>query len=154
MNAMQLFAVPDLPAVQPGDDIAALIVDKLAAAGAALQPGDILVIAQKIVSKAEGRLVRLADVQPGEQARSLADVVGKEPAVIQVVLDDSNEILRVRRGLLVVEQRSGWVCANAGVDRSNVEADGESETLKASTWHCCPQMRMPALRRCVRDWRN
>lgn len=129
MNAMQLFAVPDLPAVQPGDDIAALIVDKLAAAGAALQPGDILVIAQKIVSKAEGRLVRLADVQPGEQARSLADVVGKEPAVIQVVLDDSNEILRVRRGLLVVEQRSGWVCANAGVDRSNVEADGESETL-------------------------
>ncbi|MCB0148965.1 MAG: coenzyme F420-0:L-glutamate ligase, partial [Caldilineaceae bacterium] len=98
MNAMQLFAVPDLPAVQPGDDIAALIVDKLAAAGAALQAGDILVIAQKIVSKAEGRLVRLADVQPGEQARSLADVVGKEPAVIQVVLDDSNEILRVRRG--------------------------------------------------------
>lgn len=129
MNAMQLFAVPDLPAVQPGDDIAALIVDKLAAAGAALLPGDILVIAQKIVSKAEGRLVRLADVQPGDEAHRLADVVGKEPAVIQVVLDDSNEILRVRRGLLVVEQRSGWVCANAGVDRSNVQADGESETL-------------------------
>ncbi len=129
MNAMQLFAVPDLPAVQPGDDIAALIVEKLAAAGAALQPGDILVIAQKIVSKAEGRLVRLADVQPGDEAHRLADVVGKEPAVIQVVLDDSNEILRVRRGLLVVEQRSGWVCANAGVDRSNVQADGESEYL-------------------------
>ncbi len=129
MNTMQLFAVPDLPAVQCGDDIAALIVDKLAAVGAALQAGDILVIAQKIVSKAEGRLVRLADVQPGEQARRLADVVGKEAAVIQVVLDDSNEILRVRRGLLVVEQRSGWVCANAGVDRSNVQADNESEYL-------------------------
>ncbi len=129
MNAMQLFAVPDLPAVQPGDDIAALIVEKLAAVGAALQSGDILVVAQKIVSKAEGRLVRLADVQPGEQAHALADVVGKEAAVIQVVLDDSNELLRVRRGLLVVEQRSGWVCANAGVDRSNVQADGESEYL-------------------------
>lgn len=129
MNRMQLFAVPDLPAVQPGDDIAALIVDKLAAAGAALQAGDILVVAQKIVSKAEGRLVRLADVRPGEQALHLAETVGKEPAVIQVVLDDSHEILRVRRGLLVVEQRSGWVCANAGVDRSNVQADSESEYL-------------------------
>ena len=129
MNAMQLFAVPDLPAVQPGDDLAALIVEKLAANGAALQAGDILVIAQKIVSKAEGRLVRLADVQPSEQAHALAEVVGKEAAVIQVVLDDSTEILRVRRGLLVVEQRSGWVCANAGVDRSNVQPDGEDEYL-------------------------
>ena len=129
MTSMHLFAVPGLPSIQPGDDVAALIVERLVAAGEPLQPGDILVIAQKIVSKAEGRLVRLADVQATVQAEEIAEVVGKDPRVIQVVLDDSNEVLRVRRGLLVVEQRSGWVCANAGVDRSNIQPDSESDYL-------------------------
>ena len=121
MDSMRLFAVRDLPMIQPGDDLAALIVDRLARAGERLEDGDIVVIAQKVVSKAEGRLVRLADVTPGAQAAEIAATVGKDPRVIQVVLDDSNDVLRVRRGLLVVEQRSGWVCANAGVDRSNVQ---------------------------------
>ncbi|HQY92179.1 coenzyme F420-0:L-glutamate ligase [Caldilinea sp.] len=129
MTSMQLFAVAGLPSIQPGDDVASLIVARLAAAGEALHPGDILVIAQKIISKAEGRLVRLADVQPSALALELSATVGKDPRVIQVVLDDSNEVLRVRRGLLVVEQRSGWVCANAGVDRSNVQADDAGEHL-------------------------
>ncbi|MCS6826486.1 MAG: coenzyme F420-0:L-glutamate ligase, partial [Caldilinea sp.] len=127
MTSMHLFTVAGLPSIRPGDDLAALIVDCLAAMDEALQPGDILVIAQKIVSKAEGRLVRLADVQPGPQALEYAAVVGKDARIVQVVLDDSNEVLRVRRGLLVVEQRSGWVCANAGVDRSNIEPDDESD---------------------------
>jgi coenzyme F420-0:L-glutamate ligase/coenzyme F420-1:gamma-L-glutamate ligase len=74
-------------------------------------------------------LVQLDGVEPTAQAQEIAATVGKDPRVIQVVLDDSRELLRVRRGLLVVEQRSGWVCANAGVDRSNVQADGESEYL-------------------------
>jgi coenzyme F420-0:L-glutamate ligase/coenzyme F420-1:gamma-L-glutamate ligase len=126
---MHLFAVPGLPSIQPGDDVAALIAERLAAAGETLQPGDILVIAQKIVSKAEGRLVRLADVQASALAEEIAATVGKEARVIQVVLDDSREVLRVRRGLLVVEQRSGWVCANAGVDRSNVQPGDESDYL-------------------------
>ncbi len=129
MTSMQLFAVAGLPSIQPGDDVASLIVARLAAAGEALHPGDILVIAQKIISKAEGRLVRLDDVQPSALALELSATVGKDPRVIQVVLDDSNEVLRVRRGLLVVEQRSGWVCANAGVDRSNVQADDAGEHL-------------------------
>lgn len=129
MTSMHLFAVPGLPSIQPGDDVAALIADHLAAASESLQPDDILVIAQKIVSKAEGRLVRLADVQATVQAEEIAATVGKEPRVVQVVLDDSNEVLRVRRGLLVVEQRSGWVCANAGVDRSNIQPDSESDYL-------------------------
>jgi coenzyme F420-0:L-glutamate ligase/coenzyme F420-1:gamma-L-glutamate ligase len=94
-----------------------------------LLPGDIVVVAQKIVSKAEGRLVRLIDVEPGEQAHQLAELVGKDPRVLQVILEDSHEVLRARRGLLVVEQLSGWVCANAGVDRSNVQPDEESEYL-------------------------
>jgi coenzyme F420-0:L-glutamate ligase/coenzyme F420-1:gamma-L-glutamate ligase len=127
MTSMYLFAVAGMPPIRPGDDLAEVIVERLAAMGESLQPGDILVIAQKIVSKAEGRLVRLADVQPGSQAIEYAAVVGKDPRVVQVVLDDSNEVLRVRRGLLVVEQRSGWVCANAGVDRSNIEPDDESD---------------------------
>ena len=94
-----------------------------------MQAGDIVVIAQKVVSKAEGRLVRLDDVQPSVQAQEIAATVGKDPRVIQVVLDDSRALLRVRRGLLVVEQASGWVCANAGVDRSNVQPDGQSDYL-------------------------
>lgn len=129
MTSMHLFTVTGLPSIQPGDDVAALIVDHLAAANEKLHPNDILVIAQKIISKAEGRLVRLADVQPGEQAVEIAATVGKDPRVVQVVLDDSNEVLRVRRGLLVVEQRSGWVCANAGVDRSNIQPNRDSEYL-------------------------
>jgi coenzyme F420-0:L-glutamate ligase / coenzyme F420-1:gamma-L-glutamate ligase len=126
---MRLFAVPGLPMVKPGDNLPALIVRHLAAGGERLEPGDIIVIAQKVVSKAEGRLVRVNDVAASEQAQELAATVGKDPRVIQVVLDDSRAVLRVRRGLLVVEQRSGWVCANAGVDRSNVQPDGESDYL-------------------------
>ena len=127
--SLHLFPVPGLPMIGPGDDLPALIVQQLAAAGERLQAGDILVIAQKVVSKAEGRLVRLDDVQPTAAALEIAATVGKDPRVIQVVLDDSREVLRVRRGLLVVEQASGWVCANAGVDRSNVQPDGEGEYL-------------------------
>ena len=126
---MRLFAVAGLPMIKPGDDLAALIVQQLLVAGEQLQGGDILVIAQKVVSKAEGRLVRLDDAKPGAQALEIAATVGKDPRVVQVVLDDSRDLLRVRRGLLVVEQASGWVCANAGVDRSNVQPDGESEYL-------------------------
>lgn len=122
---MHLFPVRNLPLIQPGDDLPALIVERLEQQGDALQPGDILVIAQKIVSKAEGRLVKLDDVQPSQQAREIAEKVGKDPRVIQVILDDSREILRVRRGLFVVEQHAGWICANAGVDRSNVAPDAE-----------------------------
>jgi len=126
---MRLFAVPGLPMIKPGDDLPSLIVGHLQAGGERLHAGDIVVIAQKVVSKAEGRLVRLNDVAASDQAQELAVTVGKDPRVIQVVLDDSRAILRVRRGLLVVEQRSGWVCANAGVDRSNVQPDGESDYL-------------------------
>ncbi|MCL4829308.1 MAG: coenzyme F420-0:L-glutamate ligase [Caldilinea sp.] len=129
MTSMCLFAVTGLPPIRPGDELAALIVERLTAMGEALQPGDIIVIAQKIVSKAEGRLVRLADIEATAQAQEIAAIVGKDPRVIQVVLDDSNEVLRVRRGLLVVEQRGGWVCANAGVDRSNIQPEPDSEYL-------------------------
>lgn len=120
MDAMTLWAVPGIPIVREGDDIAVLIVDRLHEQGESLQSGDILVIAQKIVSKAEGRLVRLDDVEPSEEARALAEVVDKDAQTVQVILDDSKSIIRTRKGLLIVEQSSGWICANAGVDHSNV----------------------------------
>ena len=127
--SLSLIAVPDIPLIRPGDDLAAIILERMQAAGLSLQSGDILVIAQKIVSKAEGRLVRLDDVEPGPRALEYAAITERDPRVVQVVLDESNEVLRARRGLLVVEQRNGWVCANAGVDRSNVQPDDSSELL-------------------------
>jgi coenzyme F420-0:L-glutamate ligase/coenzyme F420-1:gamma-L-glutamate ligase len=132
-NAMTLFAVEDFPLIQPGDDLAALLVERLHAQGETLHRGDILVLAQKIVSKAEGRLVRLDDVTPSVEAETLAATVGKEPRHVQVILDDSRAIVRARRGLLVVEQRNGWICANAGVDRSNI-APENGETLALLPW--------------------
>lgn len=129
MTGFSLVAVPDFPLVRPGDDIAALIAARLGAAGMALQPDDILVIAQKIVSKAEGRLVRLDDVTPDAQSIEMAEVTGRDARVVHVVLGESRAILRARKGLLVVENRNGWVCANAGVDRSNVAGEGGSEAL-------------------------
>ena len=128
MSGMSLFPLHNFPLIHPGDDLAALILERLQAQGETLQSGDILVLAQKIVSKTEGRLVRLQDVMPSAEARDLADVVGKDARHVQVVLDDTNEIVRARRGLLVVEQRNGWVCANAGVDRSNIDPE-KGDTL-------------------------
>jgi coenzyme F420-0:L-glutamate ligase/coenzyme F420-1:gamma-L-glutamate ligase len=86
----------------------------------------VVVVSQKVVSKAEGRVVRLADVAPGPEARSLAGRLGKEPEIVQLVLDESVEVLRAERGVLIVRTRHGLVCANAGVDRSNVPGSGSA----------------------------
>jgi coenzyme F420-0:L-glutamate ligase/coenzyme F420-1:gamma-L-glutamate ligase len=107
--------VPGLPEVRPGDDLAAMI-----AAAAELRPGDVVVISQKVVSKAEGRLVELGSVQLSERARELARALDKDPRAVQVVLDESTEVLRAERGVLITRTRQGLVCANAGVDQSNV----------------------------------
>lgn len=130
MHQITLFAVPGIPLVQPGDDLAALILAGLESAGLGLEDGDVLVIAQKVVSKAEGRIVALADVQPSPQAVELGAAIGKDPRIVEVILSDSKEIVRSRPGLLIVEQKRGFICANAGVDRSNVRPDhGEHVTL-------------------------
>jgi len=128
---LRIFPVSGFPLIQPGDDLASLIVERLTTAGETLQPDDVVLIAQKVVSKAEGRLVRLTEVTPGAAAQELAATVDKDPRIVQVILDDSNAVIRARRGLLVVEQRNGWVCANAGVDRSNVQPAGEGDDVLA-----------------------
>jgi coenzyme F420-0:L-glutamate ligase / coenzyme F420-1:gamma-L-glutamate ligase len=126
--SLTLTAVPHLPDVQPGDDVAALTLAALAQANIALQTGDVLAIAQKIVSKAEGRLVRLADVTPGAEARDVAAQTDKDPRIVELILRESDEISRLRPGVLIVRHRLGFTSANAGIDRSNV-GPGDDETV-------------------------
>jgi coenzyme F420-0:L-glutamate ligase / coenzyme F420-1:gamma-L-glutamate ligase len=112
-------ALPGLPEIEAGADLAALI----AAARAEIAPGEVVVISQKVVSKAEGRVVRLSGVTPSPQATELARELGKEPEMVQVVIDESAEILRAAHGVLITRTHQGLVCANAGVDRSNVPGE-------------------------------
>lgn len=112
--------------IQPGDDLAALILEAMRRANLHLEPGDIFVLAQKIVSKTEGRKLNLATVTPSPRARDLAAQIEKDPRLIELILQESNgEVLRTRPGLIVVEHRLGFVCANAGIDHSNVAGDDE-----------------------------
>jgi coenzyme F420-0:L-glutamate ligase / coenzyme F420-1:gamma-L-glutamate ligase len=134
-------ALPGLPAVRAGDDLA----DLLAAAAGRFADGDVLVVAQKIVSKAEGRTVALADVEPGERARALAAEHGKDPRAVEVILRESTEIVRSRPGLLICRTHHGYVCANAGVDASNAPSDGELVLLPED-----PDASARALRRGLR----
>ena len=115
-------ALPGLPEVRPGDDLGALLADAAGRLEGGLQPGDVLVVVHKVVSKAEGRTVRLADVSPSPHADALAAEHGKDPRQVQVVLDESEELLRADRGRLISRTRHGFVCANAGVDASNAGA--------------------------------
>jgi coenzyme F420-0:L-glutamate ligase/coenzyme F420-1:gamma-L-glutamate ligase len=129
-SRLELFAIPDLPMVQAGDDLAALILAGLDRAGQVLRDRDVVVIAQKVVSKSEGRTVDLADVVPSAQAISLAAEVGKDPRIVEVVLSESAKVVRRRPNLMIMQHRLGFVMANAGVDQSNVaEADGRHRAL-------------------------
>src|SRR5712692_3193037 len=126
-SEVRLIPIAGLPAIQPGDDLPELVVERLPEP---LQDGDLFVIAQKVVSRAEGRLVRLNDVEPSDRAREMAPVAKKDPRLVELILRESNEVLRLRDGVLIVEQRDGWVCANAGIDRSNVPpGNGEVAAL-------------------------
>ncbi len=122
---MMLTPLPGIPMIHPGDDISRLIVEALDRAGLVLQDGDILVLAQKIVSKAENRLVNLHTIHPSERAMQIAASIEKDPRLVELILEESNEVLRTRPGTIVVEHRLGFVCANAGIDHSNVAGDGD-----------------------------
>ena len=119
MSTLTAQPLAGIPEVRPGDDLGALIAD---AATGPLEDGDVVVVAHKVVSKAEGRLRSLADVNPSQRARELAADHDKDPRQVQVVLDESAEVLRAQRGVLICRTRHGFVCANAGVDASNAGA--------------------------------
>ncbi len=125
-GSMELFALQGIPLVAPGDDLAGLIIDGYGATGQSPENGDVIVIAQKIVSKAEGRHADLRDVTPSARARELAGECDKDPRLVELILSESTEALRWRPGLLIVIHRLGMVLANAGIDHSNI-GDGAND---------------------------
>lgn len=114
-------SVPNLPMIRPGDDLALCLISACDAGGLLPEDGDIWVIAQKVVSKAEGRYIDLAHIEPSKQARELSVEVDKDPRLVEVILAESRRVVRHRRGVLIVEHRLGFVTANAGIDQSNVD---------------------------------
>jgi coenzyme F420-0:L-glutamate ligase/coenzyme F420-1:gamma-L-glutamate ligase len=117
---VQIIAVAGMPEVRPGDELAALILEAARGQGLDIEDGDVLVVTQKIVSKAEGRLVDLRTVDPSPHAQELAVRTGKDPRLLEVILRETRRIVRQERGVIICETKHGFVCANAGVDTSNV----------------------------------
>ncbi len=127
MNGLQLFALRNFPLVKPGDDLAVQISQSLTDNQLTLQDGDIVVLAQKIVSKVENRYRALKDITPREEAIKLAQETGKDPRAVELVLQESSRVLRYRYGSIVVEHKLGFVHANAGIDQSNLPDNTDSE---------------------------
>jgi coenzyme F420-0:L-glutamate ligase/coenzyme F420-1:gamma-L-glutamate ligase len=123
MSSLTLTAIEGIPLVKKGDNLAGLIASALDKKSLKLERGDIVVVCQKIISKAEGRLVDLNDVKPSQLAINFANRYEKDPRAVEVVLRQTSRIVRMDRGVLIVETGPGWVCANAGVDESNSMAD-------------------------------
>jgi coenzyme F420-0:L-glutamate ligase/coenzyme F420-1:gamma-L-glutamate ligase len=134
MSGLRIIPVTGLPEVREGDDVAALVAE-----AAELEDGDVLVLAQKIVSKAEGRVVRLADVEPSERARELAG--DDDPRHVETILREAARIIRTRGSLVIAETRQGFVCASAGVDASNAPAAGTLVLLPEDADHSALRVR-------------
>ena len=129
-HRLTLIAVPDFPLVEPGNALASMICDACRKAGIALNDGDVVVIAQKIVSKAEDRYVNLSDVTASAQAKALASQLKKDPRLVELVLSESTQIIRAQNNVLIVAHRLGYIMANAGIDQSNIShASGERALL-------------------------
>jgi coenzyme F420-0:L-glutamate ligase / coenzyme F420-1:gamma-L-glutamate ligase len=143
MGSLSVTPLPGIGEIQPGDNLALLLSEALRRAGILPAAFDVLVVAQKAVSKAENRYVQLAGVEPSAQALRLAEITRKDPRLIQLVLNQSSEVLRAKRDVLIVRHRLGYVMANAGIDRSNVpgadqvlllpeDPDGSARKLRSS----------------------
>jgi coenzyme F420-0:L-glutamate ligase/coenzyme F420-1:gamma-L-glutamate ligase len=124
---LRLIALPDFPQVAAGDDLAALTTAALARAGLGLRTDDVLVFAQKVISKAEGRRIDLADVVPSPKALELARTVQKDPRLVELILRESRRVVRCAKDVLIVEHRLGLIMANAGIDQSNVSDPSSGE---------------------------
>jgi coenzyme F420-0:L-glutamate ligase / coenzyme F420-1:gamma-L-glutamate ligase len=122
-----LTALPDIPLIKEGDDLVSIILESMTRTGLAMESGDILVLAQKVVSKSEGRMVPLRNVTPSRRAMEIGKITGKDPRFVELVLRESREVIRSQRGLLITEHRLGYICANAGIDRSNVAVRDDNE---------------------------
>ena len=143
---VRIIAIEGIPEVRPGDDLAAVILGAIQRQGLALEEGDVLVVTQKVVSKAEGRIVDLADIEPGPFARQIAEQWEKDARVVEVVLRESARIVRMDHGVIICETKHGLICANAGVDASNVERLGTVSLLPED-----PDASAAALRRHIEE---
>src|SRR5262245_18060341 len=124
---LEVIALPGVPMVGPGDDIAQISLAELERASLSLADGDVLVVTSKMVSRAEGRFVSLADVKPSPGAIALADQTGKDPRLVELILEESTHVSRKARDVLIVRHRLGFVVANAGIDLSNAVPSGAPE---------------------------
>lgn len=143
---VRIIGIEGLPEVRPGDGLAALILEAARHQGLAFEAGDVLVVTQKVVSKAEGRIVDLNTVEPGPFARQIAEQWEKDARVVEVVLRESARIVRMDRGVIICETKHGFICANAGVDASNVERLGTVSLLPED-----PDASAEALRRRIEE---
>lgn len=128
-SSVCLHPLTGIPLVEPGDDLADLLAKAVKASGRTPQPSDILVVAQKVVSKAEGRYVELNSIVPGTKALELAEKTGKDPRLVEVILGEADEVLRFREGLIIAAHRRGFVVANAAVDQSNISHEAAERVL-------------------------
>jgi coenzyme F420-0:L-glutamate ligase / coenzyme F420-1:gamma-L-glutamate ligase len=119
----EVVGIEGLPEIHRGDDLAGLLVQAARAQGTPLEAGDLLVVSQKIVSKTEGRIVNLGSVVPSREAAETAAEIGRDPRLVEVILSESRRVVRKAPGVLIVETHHGWICANAGVDQSNVDLE-------------------------------
>jgi coenzyme F420-0:L-glutamate ligase/coenzyme F420-1:gamma-L-glutamate ligase len=119
----EVVGIEGLPEIRRGDDLAGLVVQAARAQETPLEAGDLLVISQKIVSKTEGRIVSLGSVVPSREAARIAEEIGRDARLVEVILRESRRVVRKAPGVLIVETHHGWICANAGVDQSNVDAE-------------------------------
>lgn len=129
MNDLRFSRIPGIPLIEPGADLAGLIAGALRTAGEIPRAGDVVAVAQKVVSKAEGRIVRLATVEPSGRARDIARQADKDPRVVELILRESRSVIRVSRGVIITEHHTGVILANAGIDRSNLAGSDEAVLL-------------------------
>ncbi len=127
--SVTLAAIPNFPRITTKSDIAAILIETMGSAGIQIHEGDIFALAHKMISKAEGRTVDLQEVVPSDRAYEVAGRTDKDPRLVELILQESTEISRMRPGLIIVKHRLGFTCANAGIDRSNVPQDSEDETV-------------------------
>lgn len=147
--ALVLTALRGVPLIRQGDNLADIILSALPANRIALEDNDILVVGQKIVSKAEGRMINLATVIPGEEARRFAAQAEKDARLVELILSESREVLRASRGTMIVEHKLGFVCANAGIDHSNVAGPGSPSEEYVLLLPCDPDRSAAAIRAAI-----
>ncbi|MEM2744877.1 MAG: coenzyme F420-0:L-glutamate ligase, partial [Nitrososphaerota archaeon] len=126
---IRIIGLTNMPLIKKGDDIAKIIIENIKKEGLCIEEGDIIVISQKIISKAEGRIINLKKIKPSEKAIKIAEITNKDPRLVEIILKESRKIIKACPGHLIVKTKQGIVCANAGVDRSNVAGKEDIVTL-------------------------